>query len=428
MPNFDIVRRGGVILSFIIILFFVASFWGATLPGLYVHGQHLFVARLLLPIAWLAALWLLRDRDTRRNLINNNWVRFALLWLAWAGISFFWAKDISQVGQHFIHLFFGLSLPLLMIPLSSEWREKLPFIWVGTAIVIIFIGAIQLVTANEFPPTGHWLSAVYGNENNFTMFICLSIPFLYWYGVSKGYTQWCTKASRFLALLSIPVGVVLIIMTNARLSYIGLAVLAILIPLLNFPQRKKTVNKRRWKHAGAAVLAVMLIASVFGVLSVPGIKDKLKRQIVSIPKEIKTVIAIDSTSPRARLTIEGIKMAINSRGLGVGPGNFEWHIANKSISGTPNPHNWWLELLAEYGLLVFIGYILIYIKLIISTFRRWKSDRYWPAGATLAALLVFPILAVAPSRLIWYSPHWLLLALAVSISIPEKSRIPSIRA
>lgn len=158
------------------------------------------------------------------------------------------------------------------------------------------------------------------------------------------------------------------------------------------------------------MLAVMLIASVFGVLSVPGIKDRLKRQIVSIPKEIKTAIAIDSTSPRARLTIEGIKMAINSRGLGVGPGNFEWHIANKSVPGTPNPHNWWLELLAEYGILVLIGYILIYIKLIISTFRRWKSDRYWSAGATLVALLVFPILAVAPSRLIWYSPHWLLLA------------------
>ena len=46
--------------------------------------------------------------------------------------------------------------------------------------------------------------------------------------------------------------------------------------------------------------------------------------------------------------------------IGFGVGNAEYYMANFAkyyTAGIINPHNWWLEILVDYGILVFVGYI-----------------------------------------------------------------------
>lgn len=404
----------------VILLFFAASFWGASLPGVHLAGFHLFGARLLFPAAWCASLWLLRQEVRRREFFRNPFLYFALLWLAWAGLSLIWAQDLVSAGKHLFHLLFGLSVPLIVLPLPPKQRELLPLIWVGTALAVIVLGAVQLANAQHFPPKHQWLTAVYGNENDVSMFITLSLPLLMGYGLEKSREPWA-KPLRLIALASVPVGIGLILMTSARLNYIALAMLAIIMPVIYLGRGAKKKKKIILPFRDVLAIGMVLILAVSSLLFMPKVNARLKEHLSSIPSEVKSVLAGDVANARSRLTVSGINLIRNSRGLGVGPGNFEHHLAEHANLGTINPHNWWLELLAEYGVLVFLAYGGISIFLIITLARRWKQDGHWAAGAVLASLLVFPVLAVAPSRLIWYPPHWLLLAVATSLASEQGS-------
>ena len=415
------VLRGGKAVHLLILLFFAASFWGASLPGVHLGGFHLFGARLLLPAAWCATLWLLRHEEQRWKLFRSPFFYFALLWILWAGLSLIWAQDLVSAEKHLFHLLFGLSLPLVVMLLPPKQRELLPLIWVGTAIIIILLGAGQLVNAPEIPPKHQWLTAVYGNENDVSMFITLSLPLLAGYGLDKSRDSWWSEPLRIIALFSVLVGITLILMTSARLNYVALAMLAIIMPVIYLGKGTKGKKKIILAHRDVLAISIVIILAVSSLFFIPKVNARVKEHLYSIPREVKSVLSGDVSNARARLTLSGINLVRYSRGLGVGPGNFEHHLAEYANLGTINPHNWWLELLAEYGVLVFLAYCGIFIYLIITVSRRWKQDGHWAAGAILASLVVFPILAVAPSRLIWYPPHWLLLAVATSLASEQGS-------
>ena len=50
--------------------------------------------------------------------------------------------------------------------------------------------------------------------------------------------------------------------------------------------------------------------------------------------------------------------------LGYGPGNGKIQVAKEINKDYINLHNWFLEVLMDFGILFFILYIFIYIKLI----------------------------------------------------------------
>ena len=70
-----------------------------------------------------------------------------------------------------------------------------------------------------------------------------------------------------------------------------------------------------------------------------------------------------SFSIRLRLFEDGFKMFVKSHFFGVGPDAFRDHVSSIN-AGAMNPHDWWMEILAEYGILVFIGYISIFLLLL----------------------------------------------------------------
>ena len=40
--------------------------------------------------------------------------------------------------------------------------------------------------------------------------------------------------------------------------------------------------------------------------------------------------------------------------------------------GILNIHNWWMEILTGYGVIIFIMYIMFYIKLFLSLYKKYK--------------------------------------------------------
>lgn len=119
---------------------------------------------------------------------------------------------------------------------------------------------------------------------------------------------------------------------------------------------------------------------------------------------------------RLTIYVDGTKAFLRSRGLGLGPGGFQHYFTvNPSASGLVNPHNWWLEVLAQFGLPVFAAYAALYIAVFVKTLILYRKTRFRGFACVLAMLVVFAIGCIAPSSLIRVPYKWLPLALGVSM-------------
>jgi len=74
----------------------------------------------------------------------------------------------------------------------------------------------------------------------------------------------------------------------------------------------------------------------------------------------------ESDGYRVSLIVNGIKSCVETFGFGTGT----------LIEKTPW-HNWWIEVLSTYGVYIFVGYIIFYMKLFknIFTFKEKSNDK-----------------------------------------------------
>ena len=83
-------------------------------------------------------------------------------------------------------------------------------------------------------------------------------------------------------------------------------------------------------------------------------------------------------------------------GLGVGAGNVEYHMAHFQIYNTYgilNVHNWWVEILANYGILIFVGFVAFYLGLFAKLYKAYSkltnTSEKMICEALLVGLVVF---------------------------------------
>ncbi len=62
-------------------------------------------------------------------------------------------------------------------------------------------------------------------------------------------------------------------------------------------------------------------------------------------------------------------------GFGVGIGNVEYWMENFRVYetfGILNVHNWWVEILVNFGIFIFVRYVLFYSSLVRSIYRIYR--------------------------------------------------------
>jgi len=95
----------------------------------------------------------------------------------------------------------------------------------------------------------------------------------------------------------------------------------------------------------------------------------------------------------------------------VGAGNAEYWMGNFPIyetRGITNPHNWWDEILVDYGIFIFAGYVLFYVGLVA---RLYKIHQHLGAGtekmiceALLVSLVGFFLASISSSSIMALKP------------------------
>ena len=134
----------------------------------------------------------------------------------------------------------------------------------------------------------------------------------------------------------------------------------------------------------------------------------------------------NSLSVRIGLIKEGLRQFFSSRGLGVGANGFKDNISNLAqTQGMVNPHCWFIEILSQYGIFVFLAYS---ASLVLMLIRLLKSKLYKSSPSVLAAILIIAAFipgSFAPSQLIQFWPQWFFFGIAAAIAggIPAAVRL-----
>ena len=99
----------------------------------------------------------------------------------------------------------------------------------------------------------------------------------------------------------------------------------------------------------------------------------------------------------------------NTMGFGKGLG------ASSEIILGGSYHNYLLEILAELGLWLFLGYLFLIIKVCIQLWHAIQQGRniYWSCGL-LASCIAFPICSAGPASLLYVYPYWFWLTFLVA--------------
>ena len=323
---------------------------------------------------------------------------FAVL-MGYALLSLLWVKDalFSLTNTLGIQLG-GVALLLIVAAGVRDRRDLMRLLDVLTLCLVMTtaLGVYEIFTGNyifrpDNPELGlqniynlYFPYASFHNTNNYSVFLTLTMPF----AVYDIFSHW--KGRKGLAV-SLPLcAVCLFTLLNAdpRACYVALAVMAAAF-LIAFAMKKEAAQYGRKLLAGMG-----LAAAAAGVLGIALKGGKLLAELSTLN------MANHSVRERLMLTVAAFRMMGDYHLMGVGAGNYLQLLPYYSASIKPdNLHNMTLQILTEYGILLFVPYVVLFVTLAVKFFRynsgRLREDMLACIGFT--GICAFPITGIAPS-------------------------------
>jgi O-antigen ligase len=279
-----------------------------------------------------------------------------------------------------------------------------------------------MVTKAEALRAAATTGAAAAENSNRLAFIALMGASLVWFAVQP----YRSSIVRLLGLAAMLALVITVFMSGSRSGVLNLALLSLLL-----------LWQSRLRAGQIAVLVVMAAVAVgIGAMLVPQpVWDRLMTFIPSEGGDAWTPDTIVGSNVR-RLTIleAGLKLVAENPILGVGIGNFRWMAAlDPSFGGiVMSPHNAYLGTLAEGGIVLLGGYLLLFgwtlrdlTGVIKQSARSPEVGLRWLAVATRTNLILF--LAFSLFAEVW-KEFFFLLIIATSAVLAQIYRRAAERA
>ena len=129
----------------------------------------------------------------------------------------------------------------------------------------------------------------------------------------------------------------------------------------------------------------------------------------------------ESFSNRVNLIRNGFDFLIRTFGFGVGNGQIEYWMQNSARYETGeilNMHNWWMEILTGYGLVIFSGFIVFFVNLYRCFSNRYEKNKKTNYGRQMlvfaASLVGFILTLVSSSSNMTKEYVWLFWAILIA--------------
>jgi len=372
-------------------------------------------------VACVCFIYAIIDKDIAIiNEVNLVPVLFLLALSAYSLLSYNWSIDKRISLVHSKLILKKTALFIIISVFSRDQRVKKYAHWFWFFLLLAYLGISfwEIVSWKHLPQSIYYNRAIfvptgpfYGPNQMAAVFNLLFPFFLFIPQLTKD--KWFLGVFSFICALLM---VAIVIIDGARIAII--ATLGLLLFTLFFLYSGK-MRRTVFLLIGLIILGLLIFAKPLVTYTI----QKLNAEISSIGQESKSCV-MGSIKIRSRLIPENVEILAHSGFMGVGAGNVEHYMLSGRIyrtGGISNPHNFFLELMANYGLLFLLGFLYIYG---IWLYRLWRAIKVNPEQRQYYEMFFFVLLmfipaASLPSSIIWEHHYWILFAFINEISHPS---------
>lgn len=333
---------------------------------------------------------------------NRYSIIFLLLWAIYALISIAWANDYNA----WVRIVYFIIIGVLCAVLCSNYLRTREDIFnmlrcLNMGILVqSLIGWYEIFTRNYlfkifedrqydyYVLSGDRIPiAMQGNPNSFAMLMLMGVCLaLIGYILSKN--NWWKIAYGIM----IANYIILLCATRSRGNILALILMGVFLLLYTKKQR-----------------VYLFLAIVVVMLSFP-ISDLLENVL-----QLQFSSPLSSDTIRLNLIKNGFVFLQDTLGMGTGAGQYAYWMQNYGVFPCGNilsVHNWWMEILFEYGVLIFAGYMMFYYKLYKGNLEIYWSNLSNDATAKISAVICsfiagYSIGAISASSMITCEWNWL---------------------
>ncbi|MHA6967268.1 O-antigen ligase family protein [Glutamicibacter bergerei] len=260
----------------------------------------------------------------------------------------------------------------------------------------------------QFYAENQLAASMFGNTNDFATYLLVSLSILVI--AARTSRHWWSK---FIFYITVASSILLVLSTDSRANIISIFIWSLII----------VITQARNVHR--VIVSIFTISITFICLLFVDLTFIVKFLNLETIFNFTFDNSHSSDGVRLNLSKNGIHFLIETMGFGTGAGNIEHWMETRAVyptSGVLNIHNWWLEILVAYGVLVFVGYItmilFIFIKLIKSTWQNGNNIVGYISAYLFAGIAAFVISSISSSSNI--SSEWLWVYFAVIINFATR--------
>lgn len=297
---------------------------------------------------------------------------------------------------------------LVMRVKSDDFPRKLAITLVVALCVHLAIGLFEITAHSYLFPTGEIARRLYGNVpisifrnmNDYATFVATMLPFSIHFFLSEK-----KPAVRVIAALISGISMLFVIKSECRGAILTvIACLATFMFLLS--------NNRRYQSFAVFIILGAVLIIVFN----SSVRQTALRILQN--NSINAESASDST--RINLIRNGLYYLQQTYGFGVGPGNLHYYFDHDTIYNIGKiryMHNWYVELLVTFGVVVFILYMIFHLKTLGSLYKYSKSDHslFGLKTAFFLSWFSFSIVCISSSTNVYSEWVWMYIGLITAV-------------
>lgn len=354
----------------------------------------------------------------RRFSISYNRVRdisVFIIWLLVAMIQIHWSVDIKHTLFEIYYLVVGLiSVITFNLIANDEDTFQRCFGAMTLALLIhCIIGCYEIITVKHLFEVGNADTlypgkpvSIFFNRNDYSAFIFVSMAVA---------LEYITRKFKDLKSYFLSTGTIVLCMTLVIVGGTDTVMLVLILILAVF-----FIGKIAKYSKGIRVAIVTSLLGLVGLLSFN--YNSLLLQVITE--------FVDREKVRIGLIQNGLIFLRDSWGLGIGYGNTQYFLEHKStyyIWRISYFHNWYLEILACGGILVFLVYVYFHINIIKRLYLIYKGKFISVSTSTsklnkgmnkyiFFSFLIFSVVSISSSSNLYSEWVWMYFGLVSSYS------------
>lgn len=398
-------NKSNIVTTILWVIFFITLQLTSNLPGLTIPGLgFVYPFRIILPIVFIYFLITNKIRNNKYSQTFRYTFVFLLILLLYGIISLAWAQSANNGIKKLLNFLIGLTTIAVMVVAVKDKKLFYKIILINTIIlfVFMFMGIYESFTGNyffhpewkdHFKPNikydFYYPIVGFPNPNDFVFVLFAFLPF-----VNMMSRNLFTGKKRIIGLLiSIIYFSLYILIAFLASCRVGMVMVAIYLVVKLLLVRNIRIRKIVWASAFFLILIVVLV-------------------------KWDSIMSIIQSEQRFYVWRNALLNAEHYYFMGTGPGNAHLPIEGIIYEGMLTaPHFWFLEILVEFGLPVFIPLLVWYGLLFKRGIRNYdivtNTEDIFIKKAALEFLICFIPMSIMSASISDMPQFWLILSFVI---------------